>query len=207
MTSLRAKIQGLRRPVAGEAKSFVPHQELYNLLSRPVIYTAINACNITQWYNLDKLVDRIYTSARRIFAILVVLGGQEKEILRFIEHDHFQASPLDHKLPFSKSDLENIVPEIAIDFYEKQWEFTAPVFTKGVDHRYLDIFTSFPFVGNIKIGEGGFGEVFKVTLYPGHQDLSLISSGNVSNFNRAMKIGPSYSLFSEQHSSASSSRK
>jgi hypothetical protein len=179
MASLRAKIQKLRCQVAGEAKAFVPHEDLYELLTRSVIYNAVHECAITPWYNLDQLVDKIHAGARRVFAILVILNGQEKEILHFIEHDHFQASPLDHKLPFSKADLEVIVPSIAIDFYEKQWEFSAPIFSREADHRFLDIFTALPFLENKKISEGGFGEVFSVVLHPGHQNLSLISPTKV----------------------------
>jgi hypothetical protein len=130
--------------------------------------------------NLDEVVDKVYFGGRRIFAILVVLNGQEKEILRFIEHDHYQDSPLDHRLPFAIGDLEIIAPDIAIDFYEKQWEFAAPVFTRGVDHRLLDIRTALPFEENTKIGDGGFGEVFRISLYPGHQDISLISPNKAS---------------------------
>jgi hypothetical protein len=180
MVTLRAQIQGLRCPVAKEAKSFVPHQDLYRLLTKSVIREALSKGASTRWYNLDQVVDIIHSGGRRIFAILTVLNGQEQQILRFIEHDHFQGSPLDHKLPFSRTALSAIVPDIAIDFYEKQWEFSAPVLARGIDHRLLDDFTALPFTENRKIDEGGFGEVFKIILHESHQDLSLISPTNAS---------------------------
>jgi hypothetical protein len=188
MTSLRAKIQGLRCPVAGEAKFFVPHKKLYELLTRSVIFEVVSKSKITEWFNLDQVTDKIYSGARRIFAILVVLNGQEKNIVRFIEYDHFQVSPLDHKLPFSRDDLEKRVPDIAIDFYEKQWEFSAPIFVRGVQHRALDVFTALPFVENTKIVNGGFGEVFKVTLHHGHQNLSLISRAEASHLSQQQSV-------------------
>ncbi len=181
MMPLRADIQKLRRQVEEGSKSFVPHQKLFDLLSKDVIQSVLEERDIVPWYNLESIVDRIFSGARRIFAILVVLRGQENEILRFLEHESFQKSPLDHRLPFSDRELERIVPEIAIEFYEKQWEFTAPVFTRSVDHRHLQASIVLPFLEDKKIGEGGFGEVFKITLDPTHQDLSLISPSNFTS--------------------------
>ena len=171
----------LRRQVEEGSKSFVPHQKLFDLLDRDVIQSVLQEGEVVPWYNLDSIVDRIYSGARRIFAILVVLKGQEREILRFLEHESFQNSPPDHRLPFSESELKRIAPEIVIEFYEKQWEFTAPVFVRSVDHRHLQASIVLPFLEDKKIGEGGFGEVFKITLDPTHQDLSLISPSNFTS--------------------------
>jgi hypothetical protein len=172
-------IQNLRVPVAGKAKFFMPHTALYKLLTRAVISEAVSSANFTEWYNVDHVVDQIFQGARRVFAILVVLNNQERLILNFIQHDNYQHS--DHKLPFKKETLESIFsdPAMATDFYEKQWEFCAPLLVRGVQHRALDIFTCLPFVEDIKIGEGGFGEVFRITLHEGHQDLSMVSSTKV----------------------------
>jgi hypothetical protein len=179
MASLRCNIQALRCWVDGDSKCFVPHQDLNKLLTRSVIFTALTMCSAAPSHRLDAIADRIHSGARRVFAILVVLGGQEKEILRFIEHDNFQESPIDHKLPFSESDLKTIIPSIAADFYEKQWEFAAPVFTREVEHRSLDIWSILPFVENKWIGRGSFGEIFKIALHQGHQNLSWLGPSSV----------------------------
>jgi len=176
MSSLKKQIEALRCKTDSKSKFFVPHQRLYELMTRSVIRNALQEKGELPWYSLDGVVDKIMTGARRVFAILVMLNGEEKEILRFIEHDHFQGSPLDHKLPLSRASLDIMVPQIAGSFYEKQWEFSAPVFSKDIDHRLLDEFAVLPFIKDTKIDEGGFGEVFEITLHPGHQATPLVSS-------------------------------
>ncbi|KAK2865046.1 hypothetical protein FQN49_003962 [Arthroderma sp. PD_2] len=139
-------------------------QANHHLLS--AIHTAIETSTNIPWHDLGTVVDRIYSGARRIFAILVVLKEVE-EISRFLESDHFQASPLDHKLPFSITDLETLVPNIAVDFFEKQWEFAAPVFTRD-ERNFI-----FP------LADGGDLEAFlKSDSWPRHftEDSSFYSA-------------------------------
>ncbi|KAF2809121.1 kinase-like protein [Mytilinidion resinicola] len=174
MTSLKSDIQALRCRVDGDSKYFVPHQNLYKLLTRSAILTALIVGSVAPSHRLDAIADRILFGARRVFAILVVLGGQEKEILRFIEKDNFQESQIDHRLPLSEGDLRAILPSIAAPFYEKQWEFAAPVFTREVEHRLLDLSNILPFVEKKYIDRGGFAEVYRIALHPGHQNLSLL---------------------------------
>ena len=175
MALLQQQIDALRCKMDGRSKFFVPHQSLYNLLTRSVVLKSIQDCGGVPWYSVERTVDKIMAGARRIFAILVMLHREEKHILSFIEHDHFQGSPLDSKLPLSRTVLDAIVPHIASAFFERQWEFSAPVFSKDVDHRFLDDFAVLPFVKDRRIDEGGFGTIFEIALHPDHQVLPLVS--------------------------------
>ncbi|KAF2659852.1 kinase-like protein [Lophiostoma macrostomum CBS 122681] len=174
MQSLRSEIKALRHQVDGDSRYFVPHQSLSKLFSYEKVSSALEAYRVVPRERLDSLVVRILSGALRVFAILVVLGGNEKEILRFVEHDNFQGLPIDHRLPFSSSDLKQLIPNIWDDFYEKQWEFSAPVFLRDTEHRFLDDFTILPFVRDQKIAAGGFGEVFRIRLHPDHQQASWL---------------------------------
>ena len=137
------------------------------LFSQTVILAALRECKFAEWIDINEMSTRIHTGARRIFAILTVMNRQEF-ILQFLETDNLQRSPLDHRLPISLADAREIIPDIATSFYDRQWEFCAPVFCEGTGHRNLDIFTSMPFIEDKKVGEGGFGEVFKVIIHDGH---------------------------------------
>lgn len=181
MAQLRKQIQSLRCKVDNEDRFFVPHQSLYKLMTREKVLDVVKGCGEIPCYRLDETVEKIIKGGRRIFAILVLLKGEEKLISRFIEHDHFQHSPLDVKLPFSEDTLKSIIPdEIVSDFYEKQWEFVAPIFSRNVVHRSLHEDIRLPFVQNKKIGEGGFGVVYEIELHPDHQRLPLFPQEGVS---------------------------
>jgi hypothetical protein len=54
-------------------------------------------------------------------------------------------------------------------FYEKQWEFTAPIFAPFVLRRSLEYETILPFIKEEKLGSGGFGDVYLLDIDPGHQ--------------------------------------
>jgi len=180
MSSLRTEIKALRCQVDGDSKFFVPRQSLLKLISRHHVRSALESCKAVPPERLDNLVSRIMSGARKIFAILVMLGGQEKEIVRFIEHDNLQGLPIDFRLPFSMPELKRLLPSIWDDFYEKQWEFSAPVFLDDTEHRTLDDFAVLPFVKNDKIADGGFGEVFRIELHPGHQNVLWLAGSPAS---------------------------
>ncbi|KAJ4355614.1 uncharacterized protein N0V89_003634 [Didymosphaeria variabile] len=169
MPSLRADIKALRCQVDGDSKYFVPHQDLFQLLTLDAIRSSLSVAKSISPERLQGLSQKIFVSARRVYAILV-LGGNEQEIIRFIENDNLQNSPIDHRLPISREDLETLVPKISGEFYEKQWEFCAPIFIKETEHRILDMFTVLPFVKQEFIASGGFGIVYRLQLHPSHQD-------------------------------------
>lgn len=180
MALLRKQIQSLRCRVPNEPRYFIPHRSLYELLTKEVISNTIKEYEDIRRYRLDETAEKIFKGGRRIFAILVLLKNEEKSITYFLEHDQFQRSSIDLRLPFPIQTLESIVPDIAADFYEMQWELVAPIFARNVVHRFLDERIRLPFVLDHEIGEGGFGTVFEVQLHPDHQMQTLIPNKAVS---------------------------
>ena len=87
-----------------------------------------------------------------------------------MKNEQLQKVGIDSKLPYSsRADLEKILPKIdAVDFFERQWEFTAPVFRRRSGHRCLYERTIFPFLESQILGEGSYGNVYKETLHASH---------------------------------------
>ena len=114
-------------------------------------------------------LDLIARGGKKTFAILVSIYRIER-IVDFIEIDQLQECNIDAKLPYgSRTDLERILPEAdAAEFYEKQWEFTAPIFKRRAGHRCLHERTVFPFLESSVQGEGNFGYVWKIEVHPCH---------------------------------------
>jgi len=115
MQSLRHSIEGLSQRVAGDPngdyKCFVPRYRLLKLLSREIIRNALETCEAIPTERVESIADQIFKNARRTFAILVALKGEHAgEILHFVQHDNFQSSPIDYRLPFDKAELARVVP-------------------------------------------------------------------------------------------------
>jgi hypothetical protein len=180
MALLRKQIESLRCKVPNEDRYFIPHRPLYELLTREVIFSTLKECEEIRHYHLDETVEKIVKGGRRIFAVLVLLKGEEKFITRFLKYDQFQRSSFDLRLPFPIYTLESIIPTIAADFHDMQWELVAPIFSRNVVHRFLDERVRLPFLRDNEIGEGGFGTVFEVRLHPDHQMLPLLPNEAVS---------------------------
>lgn len=183
MSQLRKQIQSLLCKVDGEGwdRKFVPRQALYELLTRDVVFDAIDKQEAIEWYHKDKFTDWIMRGGRRIFAILVVMKNEESSISYFISHDSFKETPLDEQLPFSVEVLNSINREIASDFYDRQWEFVSPILSKNVIHRILPCEVRMPFIHNRQIGQGAFGKIFEIRLHPDHQPIGLLSPESVSS--------------------------
>lgn len=149
-------------------------------MTREVVLDAVNKIERIPWYSKNETLEWIMRGGRKIFAILVLLKDEESAISRFMEHDHYQKSPLDERLPFSMETLDSIIPDIAEDFCEMQWEFVAPILYRNVVHRSLPDKTRLPFVYNKKIAEGGFGVVYEIELHLDHQTICLTPREEVS---------------------------
>lgn len=177
---LRNQIRSLRRNCATPEGSFIPQRLLYRLLTRAIISVALRQAGISA-LQIDDLAIKIYKGGQKVFAILVLLKGEESKIANFITHDQFAQSQLDFKLPFSLELLNTIIPDIADEFFETQWEFVAPVFSRGVIHRELHDRTKLPFLQNTEIGSGGFGDVYEIQLDPDHQTMAFAPKEDVSS--------------------------
>ncbi|KAF9771363.1 hypothetical protein IL306_010990 [Fusarium sp. DS 682] len=97
-------------------------------------------------------------------------------MMNFIEDDQLQPDRLDHKLPFSLQALEDMTmkPIDATRFHEKQWEVIAPVFKPFVLRRQFANDTILPFRSEVKLGQGGFGDVYRIIIDSAHQSDQLV---------------------------------
>ena len=170
MASLRDSIQSLRCQSAEPRLYFVPAGALNQVLTIENVRSAYRHSKI-QPHREKEVVDLIIHGGRRTFAILITIYKSDR-IIAFIEKDELQRAKIDAKLPFSVTYLKTVLSEHeANDFFDKQWEFTAPVFIRRAGHRLLSERTIFPFLplsSKEKPREGYFGTVFKVKVHQGH---------------------------------------
>ncbi|KAK7943798.1 uncharacterized protein PG986_012911 [Apiospora aurea] len=151
-----------------QSRYFVPRQALLKKLSQDVVKRELRGT--VPLHQLDEMAHTVFRRGRLIFAILVLIDRLHY-MINFIEDDQLQQDQLDHKLPFGLQALQNIMmkPIDATRFHEKQWEITAPKFRSFVLRRHLAYDTILPFRSEVKIGQGGFGDVYRITIDSAHQ--------------------------------------
>lgn len=123
---------------------------------------------------IDELAHNVVHSKSVIFGVLVCIR-QVRHILSFVGTDSYGDEPShsDHKIPFSLENLIRVLPTtVAREFFEKQWEFVAPVFSKNILHRRLERQTILPFLDEEPLDQGGFGLVNRITIHGAHQKFS-----------------------------------
>jgi hypothetical protein len=158
-----------------QSRFFIPQEALLQLMQRDNIREALNTT--IENYRLDEVVESIFRGARKIFAILL-LNGHTRYIVKFIASDQLQSSQLDSKLPFDLEQLQSLIGAgHGSLFYDKQWEFTAPIFTPFVLRRSLHYDTILPFLGERRVGSGGFGDVYLLEIDPNHQKFDASITG------------------------------
>lgn len=147
---------------------FVPQRPLRQLMTKDFIRDILRVSG-TKTHHLDETTDIIFKNRIMIFSILILIR-QPSTIATFIERDELQ----DRKLPFELRILEKeFPPACAQEFYEKQWEFTAPGFFRGTLIRALNENVVLPFIKDEMIGEGSFGKVYEIKLHPDNQKLEV----------------------------------
>ncbi|KAH5159568.1 hypothetical protein HBH69_056940 [Parastagonospora nodorum] len=173
MDDLREAIK-LVRPKNIERKRWVPESRLTQLLTKDAVYTVLAASSI-QKYRLEDIVRDVVRSGKKTLAILILLDRPEL-IVCLIEDDQLQHKiHVDSKLPYTLEKLTSLFNHDAFanKFYDKQWEFTAPVFSGSIVPRVLHDDVILPFIAEepLESGIGGFGTVYVTTIEPSHQRL------------------------------------
>ncbi|OTB07425.1 hypothetical protein M426DRAFT_20126 [Hypoxylon sp. CI-4A] len=170
MNELRSRIKKLRR-VSTSRRWYVPELLFRALMTQSAIHSALADSSVPS-YQRAELTEKIFKHGMKVFGVLVFLD--EKDLIsKFIEVGQLD----DAKLPFSRDLLVGYVKlpeEVADDIQEKQWEFIAPIFTRGTLHRQFDNDIILPFVQESEIGGGAFGDVYETTLDAEHQELGDI---------------------------------
>lgn len=148
-----------------EGKYFIPNKALEDVLSADKIRTCILCSSIEEIRRTDVL-RVIESGGKRVFAILLLLG-KESLMDNFVQNDHMlQGTNLDSKLPLHLETLETVLLDerVASEFCQRQWELLPPFFQEDRNHRTFESETVLPFIEQEELAQGGFGEVFKVTL-------------------------------------------
>lgn len=169
MDLLRDRIVSLRRETSDHRLSFVPEGTLEKIVTTEAIQAELRRSR-APLQEEPEIIKLIKQGGIKTFAILVCIYRTDR-ITNFIENEQLQKVGIDSKLPYiSRTELERLgLPEVdATDFFEKQWEFTAPVFRRCAGHRWLYKKIIFPFLESDDLSEGGFGTVYKVKLHESH---------------------------------------
>lgn len=118
------------------------------------------------------LAQAIHKGGIRVFAILIK-NGEEDLITKFRKHE-----VLDSQLPLGMAKAEQIAGGFGVSFAQHyQRQFLPYKFPRDMRQNYRDINVHeriLPFVGESEsIASGGFGDIFKVTIFDSQQDFVL----------------------------------
>lgn len=158
-------------------RSIIPDRVLRNIIDQTTITDVLAQCDVAV-HRRNEISSAVLHGGRKIFAILI-LGGQQRQITKFIEHDGFQRTSIDSKLPLSFQQLCLILgdSDAADIFFERQWEFLSPIFGNNRSHRTLHDDTILPFTHEVFLLKGGFGDVYKAHLVDTHQEVLDVKPG------------------------------
>lgn len=176
LNALKLRLKNLRRENS-DHRWFIPLLALREVLLEDIIRKALQDTGIKSYY-LDEMANHILPDGVKIFAILV-LTDQAALTSKFIEEGEFH----DQRLPFSLNILgKQLSLPSAKDFYEKQWELTAPTFYRGTIHKSLNDRSILPFTKDKRIGNGAFGTVYEIKLDQSHQQLNGLFQDRVQGY-------------------------
>jgi hypothetical protein len=169
MSSFKESLKAARRKTA-HGFYFVPEGHLSKLFTGGDIRQELSRCAVPPEM-LEDTLQLVTTKARKLFATLV-RSDQQSLIMYCIENEIF-----DDRLP-----LDNPIPDLNLNekFYNIQWEFLAPVFSKRSVVLKLKDDHIMPFLEDSKIdnAHGGFADAFRVALDPNHQALEAIAANS-----------------------------
>jgi hypothetical protein len=183
MGSYKDKILGLQVP-NWRGKQFIPYISLHQLLQnqvRQIIEEVVQDGGIAV-YHKEEAIRAVLHGGYRMLGILILMD-KIPMLLSFAKADDLIDKPLDSGLPYAENKLEEILGDDYRRFFDHQWSFSAPIFERSLLHRNLHKRTILPFMTMTPIGDGGFGNVFRVTVPGPHQ---RIEGSNVTE----VKLSP-----------------
>lgn len=198
-SSLRDKVNQIKIE-NWQGETFIPYFGLIAILDDTSVRNVIRECGV-QIYRVEETVEAILKGGHRLFGILNAMG-KESLLLDFTRADSFLNKPLDSALPYEEQSLESILEKDYRDFYDRQWDFTSPIFKKHLHERRLPKRTILPFTAVQKVeNQGSFANASFVKIPSSHQDIFKTSSPEVSE-ETALNQPPYPTRFSRLNSSA-----
>ena len=176
MDALRTELNAIRKESLSRASRgwFFPRDPLLSILTWPRVLDAVSRCQRVRVDERKLIVSLIFDQLPIIFSILLY-DENEENFLNFLYRQEY-----DTRLPLTEDDLRFLEPPVARKFGERQWEFISPLLIKHKLHWELKDREILPFLRDEYIDEGCFGQVFMVSLCPGHQKLVDEVDGQVS---------------------------
>jgi len=179
MRSLCEALRGLElKTYSGQ--TIIPHNLLNQTLTAGAINDLLSGNEFQRaFYKRDELTQLLLNGGKKTIAVLLLIQ-RPISILKFLERDMLQ--DLDSRLPLTVDELGQILEDDrdAEEFYQTQWSVLAPILQKNRSHRIFEENTPLPYVKSEPVAKGGYGNIFKVTILPAHQQLVNVDpDGNV----------------------------
>ena len=167
------------------AQHFIPDDELLKVMSKETVIEVLT--NVVTDYLLDEVINFVISRAPKVFCILVLIK-QVCQIQKFMQYDHYGINKVDHQLPFTRHQLQEILQKSSLEtsFFEKQWEFTAPTFSGQIVPRVLNPWTVLPYTSDVEVAKGGYGNVYKISIHPSYHPASHPTVSKVRRFYASM---------------------
>lgn len=171
MASPSKKISAVLASVRQESASghyFINYHDLQNVVSQELVEDSLESFYQPE-HQRATAVREVLEKGLRVFSILIWIQ-QEDLLAHFFEHDE-----LDDRLPMEESQVRRVNEHISERFWnEVQWEHLPHTFKRTEHHTFLYDRRILPFIKEVKLSEGGFGEIYKSTIASSQQ--SLLSS-------------------------------
>ncbi|KAG8666895.1 hypothetical protein FPOAC2_12033 [Fusarium poae] len=182
-----------------QGENFISFKRLEDALSSSSIKKVLAEADL-QPYHQNDAFQAVQQGGRRVFATLCTIHKPHL-ILDFIAQDGFLKGSLDSKMPLEEEVLRIIIPKDYRVFFDAQWPFCSPLFQHNLSHRRLHARTILPFLEMTSKGQGGFGNVYHVSLPHFHQDLAPLATSRVNVAIKEFRSSPSQNddAFHEQH--------
>ncbi|KAF8537971.1 kinase-like domain-containing protein [Trichophaea hybrida] len=176
--TLRREIEMLRTK-STNGSYFISQHDINTLLTKAIIAEAITECvheHAVPDYQEANVVNCIFQDGKIVFGILIWKKWLHK-LMSFIEHN-----ALDSQLPLEITRAEKIMENVGWDFAQNaQWEFLPRTLTKEMSgyHSSFRNEEILPFIDETRLGEGSFGEVFKMSVLPSLQTIFPVQTAEV----------------------------
>ncbi len=177
---LHVKLNKIRCRNEDQNNYFYPHQAVRQLINPSVVRKTLKSKHIKPYEVEEAARYLLERGGCRTFAILVLL--QRPHLFpQFIKDDRLQHADLDHRMPYSLEKLEGLLsPPISSEFWDKQWEFTAPFFSESSFARVLPDEFVLPFLKkDTLVGTGALGHVYEIVIEPSYLPASPSWQGQV----------------------------